>query len=266
MRGAGWRRTASGPVFLLLFGAAAHAADDERPAATPYRPTVSTPAALSAPGWLELEAGGLALHDRIPGDEPHDRYSLPYSLKYAFTDDWGLRVGGEGVVRTDGGGQRASGGGDTGIVLKRRFAIDDAQALGLEAGALYPTAKPRLQLGSGKPDYSANGIYSADFAGWHADVNVVETRFGSHGDDTSRWQTLGALALAHPISERWAGALEWSGARQTAARGLAQILGAVSFSLRRWAVLDFGAAAGVNRATPRWQAFGGATVVLGRLD
>lgn len=35
---------------------AAIAADE--PSAAPYRPTVSTPANLSEPGWLELEAVG----------------------------------------------------------------------------------------------------------------------------------------------------------------------------------------------------------------
>jgi hypothetical protein len=31
---------------------------ENTPSVTPYRPSVSTPAALSAPGWLELEVGG----------------------------------------------------------------------------------------------------------------------------------------------------------------------------------------------------------------
>jgi hypothetical protein len=30
----------------------------DEPSTTPYRPTVSTPANLSEPGWLEVEAGG----------------------------------------------------------------------------------------------------------------------------------------------------------------------------------------------------------------
>ena len=30
---------------------------EDQPSVTPYRPSVSTPAILSAPGWIELEAG-----------------------------------------------------------------------------------------------------------------------------------------------------------------------------------------------------------------
>jgi hypothetical protein len=44
---------------LTLMGCAAAAYADDMPAVTPCRPSVSTPAALSAPGWLEVEAGVL---------------------------------------------------------------------------------------------------------------------------------------------------------------------------------------------------------------
>lgn len=87
----------------------AQSAADGPPAVTPYRPSVSTPAALSAPGWLEIEGG--ALRARGSGDTRRD--SLPYTLKLAFTPDWGVRLGGDAWVRqTDDTGQRISGAGD----------------------------------------------------------------------------------------------------------------------------------------------------------
>ena len=257
-------------VIVCLAVSPAFADDEERPEATPYRPTVSTPAALSAPGWFEGEFGGLVVRNRASDDEPAHRSSFPYTLKYAFSDDWGVRVGGEALVHVDGDGRHSTSGfGDTGIVLKRRFAIDDGHAFGLEAGALYPTARPTLQIGSGKPDYAVNGIYSADFAGWHADVNLIETRLGAHGDpqsdSPSRWQTTGAFALSHPLSDAWQAEAEWSGTRQTGTSGVAQMLAALAWSVRRDIVVDFGGARGLNRASASWQAFGGVTVVLGRL-
>ena len=104
---------------------------DDSPSVTPYRPSVSTPAALSAPGWLEFEAG--AQLSRGGGSERRD--SLPVTLKLAFTPDWGLRIGGDAYVRqTDDSGQQIRGGGDGSIVIKRRFEINDASAFGLEAG------------------------------------------------------------------------------------------------------------------------------------
>src|SRR6201999_4501480 len=83
-------------IALLACCASAHADDAGRPPVVPYRPSVSTPAQLSAPGYLELEAGGL----RATGpDHGTSRFTLPYTLKLAFTPDWGIRVGGDAWVR-----------------------------------------------------------------------------------------------------------------------------------------------------------------------
>ena len=160
-----------GAILLALFGAA-HAGrcadDDGGPAVVPYRPSVSTPAQLSAPGYLELEAGGLAAH----GDPT--RYTLPYTLKLAFTPDWGIRIGGDALVRQQG---VPTGVGDTAVVLKRRFAISDATAWGLELGEKLPSAGS--ERGSGHADTTVNAIFSSDFAPtWHTDLNLNETRLG----------------------------------------------------------------------------------------
>src|SRR5664279_5250498 len=64
------------------------AADDDanaEPSTTPYRPSVSTPAALSAPGWLEIEAG--FEHDHAGAGM---RDSVPATFKLAFSPDWGV--------------------------------------------------------------------------------------------------------------------------------------------------------------------------------
>lgn len=242
-------------------------ADEERPEATPYRPTVSSPAALSAPGWLEGELGGLDLYDRYAQTASPHRSSVPYTLKYAFTDDWGLRVGGEAIVgaRDDDGVHRL-GVGDTALIAKRRFAIDDDSAFGLELGGLFPTARSPLHIGSGKPDWSANGIYSVDFAGWHADANLVETRMGARQDAMTRWQALGAVALSHPLGSRLTVEGELSGTHQHGDAGTAQFLGAFAYALRRDCVFDIGTARGLNHASPTWQIFAGVTLVLGKID
>jgi hypothetical protein len=220
---------------------------------------------LSAPHWLEAEVGGVIADGGAAGETPR-RASIPYSLKYAFSEDWGIRASGEALVRAHGDGPTENGFGDTSLIVKRRFAVDDASALGLEAGALAPTARRSLRSGSGKTDYAVDGIYSADALGWHTDVNVLGTRFGARDAGASRWQTLGALALSHPLTERWQIAAEASGTRQHGQSATAQVLGALSYALRRDLVLDFGAAHGLNHATPTWQWFAGFTTLLGRVD
>jgi len=167
---------------LACAGSVCAADDSNDPAVVPYRPSVSTPAQLSAPGWLELEAGGL----RATGpDRGTSRTTLPWTLKLAFTPDWGIRVGGDAWVRqADAGGAQTSVG-DTSVVLKRRFAVSDATAWGLELGEAFPTAKD--SVGIGHAQTTVNGIFSSDFAaGWHTDLNVNETRGSGAGASPPR--------------------------------------------------------------------------------
>jgi len=242
---------------LLAAGTvAAHAADDGGPSVTPYRPSVSTPAALSAPGWVEVELGWQ--HARA--DDPQRRDSVPYTLKLAFTPDWGVRVGGDAWVReVQAGGTRERGQGDTWLVLKRRFGVDDASAFGVELGAKFPTA--RGQLGSGEHDWGVNGIYSADFTGgWHTDGNLNATRLGgTMPAGVSRWQQGWAASLSRSISEQWGVTGELSGTRQRGADSTAQALLAASYALSRRVALDVGASKGLNRASGDWAVFTGIT-------
>src|ERR1700683_4287785 len=96
-------------------------------AVTPYRPTVSTPAALSATDWVEVEFGMLGSN----GGNLTPRDSAPYAVKFAFSENWGVRIGGELWVRDVGGnGRNINGVGDTSIVLKRKIAINEQSAFG----------------------------------------------------------------------------------------------------------------------------------------
>jgi hypothetical protein len=260
-----WRSRRSGAllIFCLGFTVVAVAADgDDEPAAVPYRPSVSTPAALSAPGWIEIEAGV----QRNRGGEGARRDSLPVTLKLAFTPDWGIRVGSDAWVRArDSEGGRGSGFGDTGIVVKRRFAVDDAQAFGLEAGVVVPTARHGVGSGSGKPDYGVNAIYSADFGAWHTDLNIVATRLGSVAPDAGRTQWLGAASLSRALSERWGAVAEISGTHQRGESATRQLLLALSYNVSKRLVLDAGAARSLRSGAPDWSAFTGFTWLAARL-
>ena len=251
------------PVALaaaLVFCAAVRA--DDGPAAVPYRPSVSTPAQLSAPGWLELEAGGM----RTTGpDAGASRATLPYTLKLAFTPDWGIRVGGDAWVRqVDGAGQHESGAGDTSVVLKRRFAASDATAWGLELGEKFASAGSTL--GSGHADTTVNGIFSSDFApAWHTDLNVNETRVGVPSGQSRAWQTGWAAAVSRTLTDTWGAVGEFSGTHQAGTANTAQFLVAASWSASPGAVFDFGAAHGLNDATPHVSVFAGVTVLLAKV-
>ena len=245
---------------LIGTAAVAQSAGGDLPSVTPYRPSVSTPAALSAPGWLEIEAG--ALHERGSGSTRGD--SLPYTLKLAVTPDWGVRLGGDAWVRqTDAGGQRLSGLGDSSIVLKRRFELNDASALGLEAGATLTTG--RRGIGSSKSDYSVTGIYSADLGDWHTDLNLGSTRIGAPDAGTRRTQTLWAASLSTALTERWGVVGELSGTRQGGVDSTRQFLFAASYNLSKSLTLDAGLARSLRSGAPEWSVFTGFTLLGPRL-
>jgi hypothetical protein len=232
------------------------------PGVTPYRPSVSTPAALSAPGWLEVEAGLL----RAGTTGTDLRESLPYTLKLAFTPDWGIRVGGEALVRSsDAPGESRTGYGDTSVVLKRRFAVNDHSAFGLELGGTFSTARAQLGSGSGATDISVNGIYSADLGALHTDLNLTATHLGQITVGESRVQTLVAAALSGNLSTRWSLVGELSGTRQRGADSTAQLLGAASYSPARRITWDGGVAKGLLSGASSWSVFVGGTALVGRV-
>lgn len=247
-------------IVVLLVAAFACRADDDAPAVTPYRPSVSTPAALSAPGWLELEAG----LQRDKGDRAARRESLPYTLKLAFTPDWGVRLGGEARVRdTDADGGRISGAGDTSFVLKRRFGLDEGHALGLELGTTRPTGRRGISID--KAAYTVNGIYSADLGDYHSDINLAATRLGSAEAGASRVQALWAASLSKSVDDQWGWVAELSGTRQRGAGLSGQLLAAASYNLSKQLTLDAGVARSTRSGPAQWSLFSGLTLLAARL-
>jgi len=249
----------------LLVAAAASRSDEpaaDLPSVTPYRPSVSTPAALSAPGWLEVEAG--LLRAGLGAGDP--RENLPYSLKLAFSADWGVRVGGEALVRSTGtAGGTVTGFGDTSVVLKRRFALSDHSAFGLELSAGFPTARAELASGSGGTDVSINGIYSADLGALHTDLNLLVTHLARVAGDAGREQVLYAAALSGNLSSHWSLVGELSGTHQSGADPSAQLLCAASYSPARRVTWDGGLAKGLVSGTSSWSLFVGVTALVGRV-
>lgn len=234
---------------------------DEGPSVTPYRPSVSTPAALSAPGWLEVEVGVQSSR----AQDPTRRDSLPYTIKLAFTPDWGIRIGGDAVVnQVSADDSRVRGGGDTTVVLKRRIAFSNESAFGLEFNAKLPTG--RAGLSSGHSDFGVNGIYSADFAdGWHTDINLLATHLGGVDSGGSPWKTGWAVALSRNLTERWAVAGEFSGTHQGGGGRTSQALVAASYALSRAVTLDIGASKGLSAASGGWAVFSGLTFLAAHL-
>jgi outer membrane putative beta-barrel porin/alpha-amylase len=248
-------------VFAACSADAAAQAADDGPSAVPYRPGLATPAALSAPGWLEIE--GALQHDREQAAASTD--SAPFTLKLAFTPDWGVRLEADGWLRRHDPETRASGFGDTAVILKRRFAVDDDSAFGLEAGATLPTARHGLGSGSGKTDLGLNGIYSADLAPWHVDLNIATSRLGRVDPGSGRVESLFVAALSRSLGERWSAGAELSASHRRGEEGMRQLLVGTSYSVSRRLVLDAGAARSLRGGPPVWSVFTGFTWLTARV-
>lgn len=226
----------------------------EEVSATPYRPTISNPAELSAPGWLEVEMG-LA---RTRGGENQWQNNQPYTFKYAFTRDFGIVLGGDvRVNQIDVTGQEIAGGGDNTVLFKHRLDAGAGQAFGLEWGAKFDTSTPGI--GSGKQDYILNGIYSVDVDEVRIDANLGATWLGLWEEGLGRRQYNWAVALSREVMPRWNLSGELSGFSRQGKSATSQALAALSYAVNDRLVLDFGVAAGTSQNAPDWSAFAGAT-------
>jgi hypothetical protein len=236
---------------------------DSAPPVLPYRPSLSSPAQLPAPGQLELELGGLASRDGAAR-----RASLPYTLKLAFSPEWGVLLGGEAwVSQRSLDAPRLRGAGDTLFVLKRAWQLGEGGAqdlgLGLELGAKAPTA--RDGIGSGRADYSVNGIVSRDFGSVHMDANLSFTRLGGAEAGLGRVQSGASASFSMPLDQQWGATAELAGTRRSGAGNTAQLLLAAAYSPHPRLTIDFGLARGLARASPDWQVFSGVVLPFAKI-
>jgi len=243
-------------AFAAAFSLCTYAADDA--GITPYRPSVSSPAQLPVPGQLELELG--ILSSKMDDTK---RDSLPYQFKLAFNPQWGVLIGGESYVSArDEFGNRERGLGDTTLVLKRAFLVDDKTAFGLELGIKSPTAKD--SIGSGKTDYSLNGIFSKDIDRLHMDANLNFTRLGTSEPDTSRTQTGWSASFSLPVADKWGTTAELSGTHRMGAPNTAQLLAALTYSPSNRLTIDCGVAKGLTKASQDWSLFTGIVLPIAK--
>lgn len=221
-------------IYLWCSASAFAQATQELQAVLPYRPSVSSPAQLTFPGQLELELGALSSRENTGA-----RSSLPYQWKLAVNHEWAVLLGGEAQIWShENFPNQQRGSGDTNLTLKRAFIVNESEAWGVELGTKFATAGSGL--GSGKQDYTVNLIYSRDLGAVHLDVNANATRLGSVENEGSHLQQGFSTSFSTPISDQWAGNLEWSASRQQAASAQTQVLMALVYSPTRRLSLDVG--------------------------
>lgn len=223
---------------------------------TPYRPTVSNPAELSALHHLEVEFG-------VQSNQPWmdaERISLPFLLKYPFHKNWGVLVGGESWISQQSAGQSHQGYGNTALLLKYYLPLSEILAIGFEAGAILPSAvKP---LGEGRTDWLGNLIISKDINELRIDLNVGAIRQGYHEAEYDQYKYNWALAASHPLNDRWGVAGEFSGSLVRKQQAASQILMALNYNVNRLVILDFGGSIGLTSASDNYGIFAGFSMLI----
>lgn len=240
-------------LFVSLIPLVAYA---EQLTVTPYRPTVSNPAELSALRHLEVEFGA---QSNQPGMET-ERNSLPFLLKYPFADQWGLLVAGEAWIKSRNLDETISGFGNTSVLLKHYYPINPTLAVGFEAGAVLPSA--RQSLGQGRTDYLGNLIVSQDISDLRIDINAGVTRKGFKEEDLDRYRYNWAIAVSHPLTERWGIAGEFSGVLAKQQKPTSQFLASLNYLMTPQLMLDFGGTVGMTTITDDYGVFAGFTLLV----
>lgn len=227
--------------------------------ATPYRPTVSNPAYLPVPNYVEVEMGWQSL--KAKSTERH-RHSIPYLLKYAFTERIGVLIGGEAVVMEDQANRPTqSGFGDiTGLVkLVHPLNTIMPSAFGLEGGMKFPSAPSTI--GTDRTDFLLNGIYSLAYGQFGLDLNLLYTRLGgaqgTQGKNEVGWVT----TASYSVTDRVGVAGEFFGSHREGVRPFLQYLSALSYAITPRVVGDAGVAFGLTGASQEWTLFTGLTIL-----
>ena len=240
--------------------------DEKRPAINAGRPTLTDPATLTAPGWLETEFGiqRLLQDNRL--------LQTPLLLKLTGGNrrtEYRLQTDGYSRM-TDDSGNAVSGIGDTYAALQY-LATSGASGnwyTAVRGTVKLPTASASKGIGSGKADYGALFLASRDLSqSLHLDVNAGLAALGQPACTGFDRQIFLSASTTMPIGRgKWQYTNEL--AYQAAAAGSDSqltMMHGISYSVQPWDVWDAAINFGLNRGAPKYQVLFGRTFFLGRL-
>lgn len=265
-------------LFLFLtgtaLGAAAQDQDTKRadtdekknvPAVNPGRPTLTDPASLTVPGYLEVETGVtriLRYNEQLFTPIQFKLTSKNNRLQYRLEND------GYNYQRVPGG--HIDGLGDTNVGLHYLLTRQSTKQwdTAIRGTVKVPTASGSRGVGSGKTDYNLLLLASRDLTpSFHVDANLGYTAVGRPGIGGFDNQMFASLSATVPFRRsRWAYTNEIvyqspiSGQRQqiTTMHGF-------TYANRPGDVWDIAVNFGLSPQTPHYQIFVGRTFFLAKL-
>jgi hypothetical protein len=249
---------------LLLFFACiqpsvAQSSASDEPEANPARPTVSTPATLTAVGYLQFETGMLGATD---SPEFSSQYSMNEVIKLAVAPRLEFLVASEPVAHSIASANATNQPGDVSmgaqVVLSPGAGARPTIALSY-LGRAYAGDAPDLDFGS--PANSLVLLASADVRGFHYDTNAL---FNEVVKGAVRRAQFGqTLSISHPLAGNFGLAGEiWHFTQPFLRANCVGNLGALTYSPRKTLVFDLGFNHGLTRTSTQWEAFAGFTYLL----
>lgn len=242
----------------LVWTAGCLSLDDARPA-TPQRPTLSSNAATTAPGTLEIEAGF--------SGEPSGSYVIPATLKYgagASTEVFGTWIPWQ---RLRGITDDEAGIGDLFLGLRHRFVEQDGArpAVAIQPSVLLPVTDADRGLTDGEPGFLLAGMATWDGPDLAANAYYELDLLGKPEGPGLRAAHLPALDGAWKAGGGWTPFAEIAGffvPDQDVEAGFGTL--GLAWSPCPELVLDAGARAGIGDDAPDVLIFVGLTWNLGR--
>ncbi|HTC93745.1 MAG TPA: hypothetical protein VK699_09855 [Terriglobales bacterium] len=235
--------------------------DTSRIEANPGRPTVSTPATLTPPGYFQLETGVLGAQH---SGEFSNRTGISAVGKLSINRRFELLVQTEPVAFSDLGTRTEAEPGEV-------FA--GVQAMIHRGEGLHPTvsvsyfrrlyASPAPELDIGTNRQSALLLVSFDVHRFHVDTNGIVTEQISDQIGVHRAQFGQTLSISHPLIRHVAIAGEiWHFTQPLIKSNAVGFLLAPSYTVNRFLVLDGGFDRGLTSTSTRSEVFVGLTYLL----
>ncbi len=246
-------------VLLMFFGTEPRISAQNAPMPNPGRPTVSTPATLTPPGYFQFETGVLSAWT---SPELSSQTQLNEVVKFSFSSRIELLAAVEPLAHSRSAGVATNEAG--GVSLGVQTVLYQGEGARPTVGAsyfhnVYGGNAPDLDIGSAMN--SVLMLASADVKKFHYDFNLFLNEVVA--EPVRRAQLGQSLSIAHPLTAKLAISGEIWHFTQPLLRGHAVgNLWALSYSPNRALVFDAGFNRGLTSSSTQWEVFAGFTYLL----
>jgi hypothetical protein len=235
--------------------------ETETPEANPGRPTVSTPATLTAVGYLQFENGGLYANT---SPEFSTRFGINQVTRFTVAPRLQLLALSEPFVHASGAtGDNLSGNrpGEVFAGLQTVILPGEGHKPTVSLSyirRLYESPAPEVDIGTFRQ--SALFLLSEDLGGFHFDVNGV---FSEQAQGIVRRGQFGqTLSVSHPLGRFTVAGELWHFTQPLTNGNAVGNLWALSYVVRKNLVVDAGFDHGFTSTSTKWEGFAGFTYVL----